>query len=172
MRTLFIVLGLLLAAPLSVFAGRLDIAVIQFNDKREEAEIAAALRGVDLAKITDSDRTESMVPGLRSGWVTFAQSLTVTPGSKFSSSTRLASQRADISGVLSGSKVSVQITILEGVKVGLRKYRQSSYAGSGSVAGGVPQLLSFTRRSGKTANSYGRILTYDYSTIVAACYTP
>jgi len=153
-------------------AGRLDIAVIQFTDKRESATIAEALHGVDLAKITDSDRTETKVPGLSAGWVIFTQSLNVSSGGKFASTTRLSDQRADVVGSLNGSNLSVQVTILEGVKIGLRKYKQNTYSGSGSVAGGVPQLVGVTRSTGKTANSRGRIISYDYTTIIAAVYRP
>jgi hypothetical protein len=173
MRTtvLFTALASLFLAPMAAHAGRLDIAVIQFTDKRDPAIIADGLRGVDLAKITDSDRTETKVAGLQSGWVVFSQSMSLSGGS-FATSTRLTNQRADVTGSLSGSKLSVQITILEGVKIGLRKYRQSSYAGSGSVAGGVPQLISVTRSTGKTANSRGHISSYDFTTIIAASYMP
>jgi len=165
-------LAALFLAPLAAQAGRLDIAVIQFTDKRDPAIIAEGLRSVDLAKVTDSDRTETNVAGLRAGWVVFSQSMAVSPGNSFSTSTRLTNQRADVTGSLNGSKLSVQITILEGVKIGLRKYRQSSYSGSGSVAGGGPQLISVTRSTGKTANSRGRISSYDFTTIIAASYTP
>jgi len=174
MRTsvLFAAFSLLLFLPLTAHAGRLEIAVIQFKDKREPEMVAEALRQVDLAKITDSDRTETKEKWLTSGWVVFAQSLNVSPGGNFASSTRLTNQRADVSGSLNGSQLSVEITILEGVKIGLRKYTQRSYAGSGSVAGGVPQLISMARGSGKTANSFGKVSSYDFSTIIAASYTP
>jgi hypothetical protein len=174
MRTsvLFAALATLFFAPLAAQAGRLDIAVIQFTDKRDTAMIAEALRSVDLPKITDSDRTETKVKGLSAGWVIFTQSLNVSPGGKFASSTRLTNQRADVSGSLHGSDLSVQVTILEGVKIGLRKYRQNSYAGSGSVAGGVPQLIAVNRSTGKTANSRGRVSSFDFTTIIAAVYTP
>jgi hypothetical protein len=162
----------LLAALPSVHAGRLDIAVIQFSDKREPQLIIDGLREVNLAKITNSDRTETNVPGLRGGWVIFTQSLGVAPGGSFSSSTRLGSQRADVSGSLKGDQLSVQIAIQEGVKVGLRKYRERSYSGSNSVAGGVPQLISITRSTNKTANLKGRVTVTESSTIVAAIYTP
>jgi len=153
-------------------AGRLDVAVIQFTDKREPATIAEALHGVDLATITDSDRTETKVPGLVSGWVIFTQSLNVPSGGKFASTTRLTDQRADITGSLNGTNLSVEVTILQGVKIGLRKHKQNTYSGAGSVAGGVPQLIGITRSTGKTANSRGRIISYDYTTIIAAVYRP
>ncbi len=174
MRTsvLFAAIASLFLAPMAAQAGRLDIAVIQFTDKRDPDVIAEALHGVDLATITDSDRTETKVPGLSAGWVIFTQSLNVSSGGSFSSSTRLTNQRADVAGSLSGTKLSVQVTILEGVKIGLRKYKQSSYSGTGSVAGGVPQLISVARSTGKTANSRGRVTSFDFTTIIAAVYHP
>lgn len=165
----------LLASPLSAYAGRLDIAILQFKDKRDTAAMADALHTVDLMKISDSDRTETTVPALRGGDVVFTQSIGVGSGGKFANSTRLTNQRADVSGSLNGSTLSVQITILEGVKVGLRKYRQNTYSGSASVAGGVPQLISVRQVSGKTQTAIkgrAQIISYDYTSIIAACYTP
>ncbi|MDD5198318.1 MAG: hypothetical protein PHC88_00815 [Terrimicrobiaceae bacterium] len=171
---------LLLAAvsfltPLAAHAGRLDIAVMQFTDPRDPTAMAQALNGVDLAQITDSDRTETNVPALRGGYVVFTQTLAVSPGGKFASTTRLTNQRADVSGSLNGSRLSVSIRILEGVKIGLRKFRESLYTGSASVAGGVPQLISVAQRIGKTQTAIkGRatIVSYNYTTIIAARYTP
>jgi hypothetical protein len=148
---------------------------MQFADKREPADIVAGLGKVDLVKITDSDRTETNVTGLRGGWVVFAQSLGITPGGSFASSTRLTNQRADVAGSLNGSNLSVKISILEGVKVGLRKFTENSYEGSGSVAGGVPQLISIRQTKNKTQTSIkGRttITHMNFTTIIAARYTP
>jgi hypothetical protein len=165
----------LLVAPLTAQAGRLDIAVMQFTDKRDPEAMAAALREIDLVKITDSDRTETSVPALRGGWVVFTQSIGVNPGGQFASSTRLTNQRADVSGSLNGSNLSVKISILEGVKVGLRKYTENTYEGSGSVAGGVPQLVGIRQTKNKTQTAIkGRTtITYmNFTTIIAARYVP
>ncbi len=177
MRTsvLFAAAACLFASSLAAHAGRLDIAILQFSDKRDATAMAEALRTVDLLQISDSDRTETNVPALRGGNVVFTQSIGISSGSKFASSTRLTNQRADVSGSLNGSNLSVEITILEGVKVGLRKYRQSTYSGSGSVAGGVPQLISVRQSAGKTQEAIkgrARIISYDFTSIIAARYTP
>ncbi len=172
---LFAVALSLLLAPLTARAGRLDIAVMQFTDKRDAGAIAQALQEVDLVKITDSDRTETNVPALRGGWVIFTQSLGISPGGSFGSSTRLTNQRADVSGSLNGTNLSVKITILEGVKVGLRKFTENTYEASGSVAGGVPQLVGVRQTKNKTQTAIkGRTtITYmNFTTIVAARYTP
>jgi hypothetical protein len=107
--------------------------------------------------------------------VVFTQTLGVAAGGKFANSTRLGNQRADVSGSLNGSNLSVEITILEGVKVGLRKFRQNSYAGAGSVAGGVPRLIAVRQSKGKTQTAIkGRatIQEYNYTTIIVARYVP
>lgn len=155
-------------------AGRLDLAVLQFTDARNLDEVAAALKTVDLAKVTDSDRTETSVPGLRGGWVVFTQSLGVGAGS-FGNSTRLSNQRADVSGSLQGSNLSVKITILEGVKVGLRKYEERTYTGEGSVAGGYPQIVGVRQSKGKTQEAIkgrSRIVETEFTTLVIARYRP
>ena len=177
MRTsvLLAAIACLAAAPFTAHAGRLDIAVLQFTDKRDTSAMAEALRSVDLLQISDSDRTETKAPALRGGYVVFTQSIGVSSGGKFASSTRLSNQRADVSGFLNGTNLAVQIIVLEGVKVGLRKYRQSTYSGSGSVSGAVPQLIAVQQSSGKTQTAIkgrAKIISYDFTTIVAACYTP
>lgn len=172
---LFVAALSLLFAAVSVRAGQLTIAVMQFSDDRDPSVISQSLAGVNLAAITDSDRTETNETGLRGGWVVFAQTLNVNPGGAFASSTRLGNQRADVSGSLSGSNLSVRVTILEGVKVGLRKHRENTYEASGSVAGGVPQLVGVRQSKGKTQTAIkGRstITTVNFTTIVAASYKP
>ncbi len=172
----------LFAAALSLFlssaalrAGQLEIAVMQFSDARDPSAVSAALNGVDLAGITDSDRTETSVPALRGGWVVFTQTVGVNPGGSFGSITRLGNQSANVSGALNGTNLSVKITILEGVKVGLRKHRENTYEATGSVAGGVPQLIGVRQSKGKTQTAIkGRssIVYVSFTTIVAAKYTP
>ncbi len=176
-RSLLRSLALLVAAvlPASVFAGRLDIAIIQFTDARSQGDLAAGLAKVDLFKVTDSDSTETSEPALRGGHVIFAQSLPATPGASFTTSTRLTNQRADVSGSLSGSNLAVEITILEGVKVGLRKFQQSSYSASGSVAGGVPVIIGIKQSSGKTQSAIkgkAKVISYDFTSVIVAHYTP
>lgn len=163
------------SATLAAHAGRLDLAVIQYTDARDLDAVALALQGVDLMKITDSDRVESNLPALHAGWVVFNQSLAVAAGSSFANSTRLGNQRANVSGTISGSNVSVEIAISEGVKIGLRKYRESTYAGAGSVAGGVPRIIAVRQSKGKTQTAIkGRatIQEYNYTTLIVARYVP
>jgi hypothetical protein len=177
MRTpvLFAAAVSLLLATFSARAGQLTVAVMQFSDERNLTVVGQSLNAVDLAAITDSDRTETNEPGLRGGWVIFAQTLNVNPGGRFAGSTRLANQRADVSGSLNGSQLDVRINILEGVKVGLRKHRENTYEASGSVAGGVPQLIGVRQSKGKTQTAIkGRsnIVSVNFTTIIAAKYTP
>jgi hypothetical protein len=129
------------------------------------------LSTADLARMTDSDRTETRVPVLQAGWVTFTQSFFIS-GGRFANSTRLANHRADVSGSLDSTHLSVEITTLEGVKIGLRKYRESHYAGDGSVAGGVPRILSTKQVKSKTANSYGQVISKQFTSVLVARYTP
>lgn len=164
----------LLAATLSAKAGRLDIAILQFADARDPGQIAAALQQVDLLKVTDSDRTETSVPGLRGGDVIFVQSLGVGNGA-FGSSTRLGNQRADVSGALNGSNLSVKITILQGVKVGIRKYRELNYEGSGVMAGGQAQIIGMRKSKNKSQTvikNRSQLITYESTSVIVAKYTP
>jgi hypothetical protein len=171
MRTSFLCTLALFLLASSALAGRLDLAVIEFSGPRDPDALAAALRTCDLSKVTDSDRTETKDSALQAGWVIFTQSFGIS-GGRFANSTRLANQRADVSGSLEGSHLSVEVTTLEGVKIGLRKYRETHYAGDGSVAGGVPRILSIKQIKSKTANSYGQVLTKEFTSVLVARYTP
>jgi hypothetical protein len=155
----------------SAFAGRLDLAIIEFSGARNADELAQALSACDLTKMTDSDRTETKTPVLQAGWVVFTQSFGISSG-RFANSTRLSNQRADVSGSLEGSHLSVEITTLEGVKIGLRKYRESHYSGDGSVAGGVPRIIALKQVKSKTANSYGQVISKEFTSVLVARYTP
>lgn len=177
MRTpvLFASVAALFVASLAARAGRLDVAVLQFSDARDPAAMSEALRQVDLRKVTDSDRTETSVPGLRGGNVIFVQSLPVPAGGQFASSTRLTNQRADVSGSLAGSNLTVRISILEGVKVGLRKFRESVYEGTGSIAGGEAQLIGIKQSKNKSQTvikNRSQTITYEFTSIIVAQYTP
>jgi hypothetical protein len=177
MRTLVLLAAVVsfLAAPLTAQAGRLDIFILQFVDERDQASIEEALGKVDMLKVTNSDRTETSVKGLRGGNVIFVQSLPISTGQNFASSTRLDNRRADVSGTLSGSSVSVRVTLMEGVKVGLRKYKEFVYEGAGAIGGGVPHLISINRSTNKTmemVKDRQRTITYDSTTIIIAQYTP
>jgi len=167
--------GILAIGSTSAFAGRLDIAVIQFTDARTPEDIAAGLAKVDLFEITDSDRTETSDRSLRGGHVLFAQRFTLVPGSKFGMSTRIAENRADVSGSLSGSKLAVEIAIQQGVDVGLRKFTRHLFSGSGSIGGGVTKIISVKLSQGKTQSAVkgkSKLETYSYTSVLAAQYKP
>lgn len=175
MRTLLSAVAVALFASSSVLAGRLDIAVLQFSDARDPDAVAAALQQVNLLEITNSDRTETNVPALRGGNVVFVQSLGVPGNGLFANSTRLSNQRADVSGSLKSGVLSVEITIEEGVDVGLRKFTRRSYSGSGSVANRGVQLLSVKQSKGRTQTAIkgqAKLTSYDFTTIVVGQYTP
>lgn len=174
LTVLFAALATLLLTSLPAQAGRLDLVVLQFSDARDLDAVSAALREVDLLKISDSDRTETSVPALRGGWVVFTQSIGIGGGA-FGNSTRLSNERADVSGSLNGTNLSVQITILEGVKVGLRQYTERTYQGSGSVAGGYPQIVGVRQSKGKTQEAIkgrSKIVETNFTTLVIARYRP
>ncbi len=176
MKTLSLCLLTLVASaffPSSASAGRLDIAVIQYGDARDANEQAAAFAGENLFKITDSDSVESSESAIRGGKVVFAQSLVIAPGSSFANSTRLASSRADVSGTFSGSNVQVEITVQEGVNIGLRKFKSSSYAASGALSGGQASIIGIKASKGKTASAVKgqqKVVSTSFSTLIVAQY--
>jgi hypothetical protein len=159
--------------PLSASAGRLDIAVIQYGDARDANEQATAFAGANLFKITDSDSVESSDAAIRGGKVVFAQSLVVSPGASFAYSTRIGSSRADVSGAFSGSTVQVEITVQEGVDIGLRKFKTSSYSANGSLSSGQPSIIGIKASQGKTASAIKgqqKVISTSFSTLIVAQY--
>lgn len=144
---IFLVLSLF-ALSLTARAAQIDIAVIQFPETKTAAELDAALANVDLAEMTNSDRTMTKEPYLKGGYVVFAQSLPFA--SRFASSTRLSNNRAEVSGSAAGGRLSVSITLSEGVDAGLRRFSSRSYEGSGPLAAGQTRVLSLRQISGRT----------------------
>ncbi len=175
MKTLSLCLLTLAASALALstaVAGRLDVAVIQYGDARDANEQAAAFAGENLFKITDSDSVESSDAAIRGGKVVFAQSLVISPGSSFAYSTRIDGSRADVSGTFSGSNVSIEITVQEGINIGLRKFKSSSYSASGSVSG-TASIIGIKASRGKTASAVKgiqKVISTNFSTLIVAQY--
>ncbi len=175
MRMFLVGLLALSASLASLSAGRLDIAVVQFPEIKTPGELDAALAGVSLSEITNSNRTMTTESYLKGGYVLFAQSLTVAQGSAFSSVTRIKDQRADVQGRLSGGTLHLSIELIEGVKAGLRSFQNKLYSGSAALPSGVPRVLSIRRIHGKApkvVKGQAKMETYELTTATIAQFTP
>ncbi len=170
-----IVFLLALAAASSAFAGRLDVAVIQFSGELTPEQLAAAFSRVSLVEITNSDRTVTSESDLKAGTVLFVQSLPISRGSSFSLSTRIRNDRADIEGSLGASSVSVQIALMSGVKLGLRNFERTVYSGSGTLTGTGPEILGIKQRrlkAPKVVKGSAKVESSVTTTTVVVQYTP
>ncbi len=176
MKTLsfcLLLLAVVVVSPQTASAGRLDIAVIQYGDARDANEQATAFAGEDLFKITDSDSVESSNAAIRGGKVVFAQSIVTSPGSSFAYSARIGGSRADVSGSLASSNVQVEITVQEGVNIGLRKFRSNSYSASGAISAGQASIIGIQASRGKTASAIKgkqQVVNTNFSTLIVAQY--
>ena len=142
-------LGLaVLAFGLAANASQLDLAIVQFPEVKTAGELEAALARVDLAGITNSDRVMTKESYLKGGYVVFAQSLSA--GESFSSSTRISNSRADVQGQLARGKISVKITLSEGVQAGLRRFSSRTYEANSPLAPGQTRVLGIRQISAKT----------------------
>jgi len=103
----------------AAFATEIDLALIQFPEPKTAEALNEALAKVNLAEITNSNRTMTKERALQNGSVLFAQS---TAASNLVSSTRLENLRADVSGSYKNGRLEVQITLSEGVDSGLRNF--------------------------------------------------
>ena len=138
----------LLACSLAANASQLDLAVVQFPEVKTAAELDVALAKVNLAGITNSDRTMTAEPYLKGGYVVFTQSLPLLD--RFASSTRLSNSRADVEGRISGGRIAVKINLSEGVVAGLRRYSNRIYEANAALTPGQPRILSIRQISGKS----------------------
>ena len=132
----------------SAFATQLDLAVIQFPEVKTAAELHAALAGLNLAAITNADRTLTTVPYLKGGTVLFTQSLPST--ASLNSATRLGNSRAEVTGAFKNNSLHVEIRLSEGVDAGLRRFSSRIYSGSAPLSTGAPRVLAVRTITGKT----------------------
>lgn len=175
MRILLTTTIVALALTASAFAGRLDIAVVQFPEEKGAAELENALAGQSLFETTNADRTVTKVPYLKGGTVVFAQSIGVAPGGSFGGSTRLGNERADVQGSFKNGTVSVTIEVVEGIKAGLRSIQTRKYSGSGALPGTNPGILSMSLVKGKApyvVKGQAKMETYGLTVVLFAQYTP
>jgi len=132
----------------SAFAAQLDLAVVQFPEVKTTAELNAALAGLNLAEITNADRTITSIPYLQGGRVLFFQSAPSTASLK--SSARLGNSRAEVTGAFKNNSLQVEIRLSEGVDAGLRRFSNRLYSGSASLSTGSPRVLAVRTITGKT----------------------
>ena len=141
----------LLVFSLVANASQLDLAVVQFPEVKTAGELDAALANVNLAGITNSDRTMTTESYLKGGYVIFAQSFPLSE--HFASTTRISNSRADVRGQFSGGRLTVNIVLSEGVAAGLRGFSSRTYEASAAFAPGQPRILSIRQMSGKTTTA-------------------
>ena len=159
----------------TLVAGRLDVAIIQFPEEKAPAELENALAQVNLSEMTNADRTRTTQPYLKGGYVLFAQRLPASPGSSFWTATRLKNASAEVEGRLGAGSVSVSISLMEGVKAGLRTFQKKVYTGSGPLPPGSPRLLGIRQirgRSPSIVKEQTKMKSYHLTTVVVAQYTP
>jgi len=175
MRKLLAILAPVVLTLSNLSAGRLDVAVIQFPEEKTPEELAVAFSGESLYEMTNSNRTMTKESYLKGGYVLFAQSLAATQGANFSTATRIKDTRADIEGRLGAGTVSVTISLMEGVKAGLRNFERKNYAGSGPLRSGVAQILSMKQTkitSPTVVKGQAKVDRSMMTTVVVAQYTP
>lgn len=141
----------LLTTILNTSAQQLDVAIIQFPELKTVEELEAALASVNLADLTNADRTMSSESYLKGGYVVFVQSLPLV--SRFASSTRLSNNRADVVGRLTGNSLALSITLSQGVAAGIRRFTTTTYEAQASVPPGQPRVMSLRQVNSKTASA-------------------
>ena len=175
MRTIFVNF---LAASLSVvslIAGQLDIAVIQYPEEKGSAELQNALAKIALFELTNSDRTRTTQPYLKGGYVLFAQRLPATLGASFSTATRLKNAGAEVKAHLTAGAIAVSVSLIHGVNAGWRTFARQVYTGSGPLPTGPPRLLSVRTASGRSPNTVKGQTTmqsFHQTTLLIAQYAP
>jgi hypothetical protein len=69
MRTIVVNLLTACFGTAALFAGRLDVAVVQFPEEKAPAELEQALVNANLFQMTNADRTRTAHPFLKGGSV-------------------------------------------------------------------------------------------------------
>ncbi len=158
----------------TVMAGQLDVAVVQFPEEKTPAELENALAKMDLFEMTNADRTRTAHSYLKGGYVLFAQRLSASPGSTFSTFTQLKNASGDLEGHMSAGTISVSISLMEGVKAGLRTFQKKVYTGSGPLPPGSPHVLGVRQIKGRSPNvlkGQTKMESHFLTTVVLAQYT-
>ena len=134
--------AVLLFQAVAASAAEIDLALIQFPEPKTTEALNDALGRVNLAEITNSNRTMTKERPLQGGVVLFAQCL---DSSNLDSSTRLGDTRADVSGSYKQGRLEVQITISEGVDAGLRSFTKRSFQGAADLPPGTTRVISLRK---------------------------
>jgi hypothetical protein len=175
MRTLLCSLALTLTLLANASAGRLDLAIVVFPEEKGVAELEAALANERLAEITDSDRTMTKESYLKGGYVLYAQSIAINPGTPFGGSVRIKNNRADLEGKLANGNLDVTISLSEGVKAGLRTLEKKNYTASAPLPAGPATVISLRLGKGKSplvTKGQAELRGYSYCSTILAQYTP
>jgi hypothetical protein len=140
---------------LAAFASQIDLALIQFPEPKTAEALNEALAKVNLAEITNSNRTMTQERALQGGTVLFSQH---SDSSALNSSTRLGDSRAEVSGIYKNGKLDIQITISEGVDAGLRSFKKRTFQGTAELPLGTTRVISLrTIIKKNTSAEKGRI---------------
>jgi len=142
---------LLFLFSLPAISGQLTVSVIQFPEIKTAAQLDEALAGLSLAELTNSNRTMTKASYLKGGYVVFSQ--TQSASQRFHSTTRLLNTQADVNGSLSGGRISVVITLSEGVDAGLRRFSKRVYQGASDLRSGQPRVVGIRQITEKTGQS-------------------
>jgi hypothetical protein len=134
----------------AAYAAEIDLALIQFPEPKTAEALNEALAKVNLAEITNSNRTITKERALQGGVVLFAQRL---DSSTLDSSTRLGDTRADVSGSYKNGRLDIQITISEGVDAGFRSFTKRSFQGLADLPPGATRVISLRKITRKITSS-------------------
>ena len=174
MRTLVVNILATCSGLITLLAGQLDVAVIQFPEEKSLTELQNAFAGVNLFELTDADRTQAANAYLRGGYVLMAQRFTAAPDSSFSTSTRLKNASATVTGRLEHASLALSISLTEGTKTGLRAFQKRVYTGSGPLPAGSARILGIRQARGRSPSvvkDQTRIQSYFLTTVVVAQYS-
>lgn len=137
----------LILQSLCAFSAQLDLALVEYPEGKTVEALQTALAGVNLADITNADRTITSVSYLRGGNVLFARSTSVT--APLDSSTRLGNSRVDLTGSLQNNMLNVEIRLSEGIDAGLHRFSTRTYKGSALLSPGSPRVIGLRILKGK-----------------------
>jgi hypothetical protein len=175
MRTALVNILAICSSLVTLLAGQLGVAVIEFPEEKSLTELQSAFATVNLLEMSNADRTRTANPSLKGGSVLFVQRFPASPGSSFAMTTRLKNSSAEVTGRMDHGRIALSISLMEGIQAGLRTFQKKVYAGAGPFSPGSPRILSFRQirgRSPSVAKDQTRMQSYFLTAVVVAQYAP
>jgi hypothetical protein len=155
---------------ITLIAGQLDVAVIQFPEQESLAETSKRFRASEPLR-ADRRRSDTKRQRYLRGRLCFlGERFSAMPDSSFSASTRLKKASAKVTGRWDYASLALLISLTDGIKAGLRAFQKKSTQAPVRFRLGLPVLgvRQVRGRSPNVVKDQTRMQSYFLTTVVVA----